>query len=417
MIVLSILGSVWANTPEFNGDLKQFFIAGLPYDHILMPPSSYGLAYADARAKVRWELTEKITFEGHHVVTAGTAPPSSQLFMELESLGVSLDDEDEGSLLMTGVGLSAPEAIELSWSPEEESDLFLQGRTDRLLLKGSFGTVDLVVGRQAISFGDSLFFTPMDLVQPFSVATIDSEYKPGIDAFRVDSYFGFSGQITALVAYAGSWDQEGLIALFNANTTVGIADLSLFYSSARGDHVVGTGVSTSIGAVGVHLEGTFTLPYDEDVNEEDSFVRAVVGFFWQPLEKSTLTGELYLQTLGAEDPNGYLELAQSERFARGELWLMGRSYGALSWGQEITPLVNGALAGFCNLEDGSFLLSPSLSISVSDNVQAALGGYAGFGERPEDIELAEIIAGEELALKSEFGFMPGMLFLQMRSYF
>ena len=53
----------------------------------------------------------------------------------------------------------------------------------RLYIKGSIGPVDLQIGRQPISFGNGFVFSPLDLVQPFSFATIDNEYKPGIDAF------------------------------------------------------------------------------------------------------------------------------------------------------------------------------------------------------------------------------------------
>ena len=415
MHLLLLLQTATAEQPTLNGDFKQFFIIGLPYDHIFMPQSNYGLAYADGRVKIKWDINDNITIEGHHVITAGTEPPVTQLTAELEALGLEIED-DGGGLLMTGVGLSAPEAVELSWSPEEDQSLFLQGRTDRLYIKGSFGNVDVVLGRQAISFGRSLFFAPMDLVQPFSVATIDSEYKPGIDSLRVDTYIGFASQVTALVAYAGDWNLEGMIGVLNASTTIGLTDLSFFYGSVRGDQVVGAGVSTSLGSVGFTLESTLTFPH-EDADEEDAFVRASLGALWKPFEKSTLTGEIYHQSLGAKDPDDYLKTAQSARFARGELWLMGRSYGALSWSQELTALTSANAAGFINIEDGSFMVSPSLSVSVSDNVQAAAGGYVGIGEQPDNIETEDLFMGASPTLKSEFGFVPTMLFLQLRSYF
>ena len=162
MLLALLLQTVAAEQPKLNGDFKQFFIVGLPYDHLFMPESNYGIAYADGRAKLKWDIGENITFEAHHVITAGTEQPVAQLTSELDALGI--ETEEEGGLLMTGVGLTAPEAVELSWSPEEAQSLFLQGRTDRLYLKGSFGNVDITLGRQAISFGRSFFFAPMDRI-------------------------------------------------------------------------------------------------------------------------------------------------------------------------------------------------------------------------------------------------------------
>ena len=62
------------------------------------------------------------------------------------------------------------------------------------------------------------------------------------------------------------------------------------------------------------------------------------------------------------------------------------------------------------------MLSPSLSISVSDNTLAAIGGFMGIGEKPEDIQLSDMM-GDSQILNSEFGFFPKMFFAQIRSYF
>ena len=120
----------------------------------------------------------------------------------------------------------APEAVELSWNGDEEADLFLQGRTDSCISKEVY-PVDLQIGRQPISFGNGFVFSPLDLVQPFSFATIDNEYKPGIDAIRLDGYIGMSTHITAVAAYAGDWDMDGMTYVLNGNTTIGWTDLSL----------------------------------------------------------------------------------------------------------------------------------------------------------------------------------------------
>ena len=40
---------------------------------------------------------------------------------------------------------------------------------------------NLRFGRQALSWGNGLFYAPMDLVNPFDPAAIDTEYKAGDD--------------------------------------------------------------------------------------------------------------------------------------------------------------------------------------------------------------------------------------------
>ena len=400
------------NSAQWNADIKTFFVTVHPYEHILMPPSDTAQAFADGRLKLDWTLSDAVSIEAHHVITAGTPQYQTQLQMELAQMGVEM--EGAASTMMTGVGLQAPEAVELSWRMED-TDLFLQGRTDRLFAQATVGQSTIRLGRQAISFGHGMVFNPMDLVQPFSIATIDNEYKAGIDALRVERYFGMTGQITGVVAYAGSWDVEGLTAVLNANGTFGWTDISLFGGMVRSDRVIGTGVASSIGAVGIHSDVTLTVP---ESDEEDSFVRLTTGAFWRPFDTSSVTMEYYYQSLGADSAEEYLDFAQSDRYARGELWVMGQHYLSLAWAQEITALSSGNIALIGNVVDASMLLSPSLSISVSDDVQLVAGGFVGVGSRPETTSVTEILINPDaLQVGSEFGMMPGSGFVQMRSYF
>ena len=400
---------------QLNADLKTFFVTVHPYDHILMPPSDTAQSFVDGRLKLDWTVNDSISIEAHHVITTGTPMYQSQLEMELEQMGVELGGG--ATTMMTGVGLQAPEAIDLSWRLDD-TDLFLQGRTDRLFAQATVGKNTLRLGRQAISFGHGMVFNPMDLVQPFSIATIDNEYKAGIDALRIERYFGMTGQITGVVAYSGSWDIEGMTAVLNASNTFGWTDVCIFTGLVRSDRVIGTGVATSIGAVGLHTDFTVTVPDPEAESVEDPFARVTAGAFWRPFTSSSVTAEYYYQSLGASDSNQYLTFAQSDRYARGELWVMGQHYASLAWAQEITPLSSGTVAFIANVVDQSALLSPSWTLSVSDEVQLVAGGYVGIGERPQATSLTEILLDSNgISIPSEFGMLPGSGFVQLRSYF
>jgi hypothetical protein len=54
-------------------------------------------------------------------------------------------------------------------------------RLDRLWLGYANDKTVLRIGRQAISWGNGLFFSPMDIVNPFDPTQIDTEYKAGDD--------------------------------------------------------------------------------------------------------------------------------------------------------------------------------------------------------------------------------------------
>jgi hypothetical protein len=393
-------GAALRDRVKLNGDIKSFFTATVPYESPLFPDDPTGQGVADLRLKLRVDATDDLRFEVHHAATALTATSAGALG------GTS-----------TGVGLQAPELVDLSWVATD-ADLTLRGRVDRLSARYTVGPATLTAGRQPVSFGAGLAFTPLDLVNPFTPAVIDQEYKPGVDALRADLYQGMSS-LTVVGAWAGDLSLRGTVLAAYGQTTVGVTDLGLFVGSVRGDAVVGTSVVSSVGAVGVHSDVALTLPEEGG----DPFVRGVAGSVWRPAADTTLTGELYLQTLGAADPADYLSVATDPRFGRGELWLFGRAYGALSVAQQLTPLISGSAALIANIEDGSAFVAPSLSWNASDNTVVAAGGFVGLGKRPTtvvgDVPLpdGQVLTTEVPQLQSEFGTYPAVAFLQVRTYF
>ena len=54
-------------------------------------------------------------------------------------------------------------------------------RLDRLSATWSSDKLVVRIGRQAITWGNGLVFSPMDIVNPFDPTAVDTEYKPGDD--------------------------------------------------------------------------------------------------------------------------------------------------------------------------------------------------------------------------------------------
>lgn len=430
-----------------------------------MPSKVAGQGIVDARLNLALDVGNVFSWQVAHAITAQLDANGAQDAQQakladalaggdlaaLTALGrlatiVGAEDADGFSALTTGsaggfntgVGLRAPEAFPLTWWVGDDplEDVRLQGRTDRFLFKFTPDQATITVGRQPITFGSGLFFTPMDLVNPFTPATIDSEYKPGVDAVRVDGFFGVSGQVSVVAAYTGKTyiyeaaadgepDQARVTAAAYGQGTVGVTDLALMYAFVRGDHVVGASVISSAGPVGLHGDVTVTVPR-EDL-DEDVFVRAVVGVDGRPTATTTLMGELYLQSFGSTSADGLFDVLGSERAARGEIWLSGLAYAGLSVSQEITPLIVANLAVIANLTEPSFFLTPAISWNVAANAEVGFGGFVGLGARPQGRELdlddlesrAPVDPSELLVItpRSEFGTYPASFFLQVRTYF
>lgn len=395
----------------FHADLKSFSLGMFPYDAPVLeaggawPSDPVGQAILDARGKFDPKIGDHWQFAIHHEVSA--------LIGDSIQLGA-------GS---TGVAGGAPELVGLSWSAAGSGNLAIHGRTDRLSARLDVGPIALTAGRQAVSFGTGTMFTPLDLVSPFFPATIDTEYKPGVDALRVDAYSGTSVHEQAVGAWVGDCaalttdanarcHQVGVGDLAAASwtqVTVGVTDVGVFVGEVHDDEVFGGTVATSAGPVALHSDVAITLPpghLDARTPTEDAFVRAVAGATALPTDKTSLSGEVYVQTNGARDPANYLIVAQGDRWQRGELWALGRVYAGVAVSQELRPTLSASVAVIANLEDPSALVVPGFSASVAQNVDLSAGAYLGVGKRPQGV-----------ALRSELGTVPTTGYLRIAAYF
>jgi hypothetical protein len=439
-VVIAVAIAAFAEPFEasVHGDVKTFFVVDGAYPWFGFSDDSapaldamglseaealdaYGLAAHPAaqgigagRLKLVVHRGDAVRLEAHWAIAAQNTVESSGL------AGAS-----------SGVARSAPELVRLTWRPDLGESVGLQHRIDRLVLSARVRSVDVAVGRQPVSFGSGRVFTPLDLVNPFHPATIDTEYKPGVDAVRVDGFVGVSGKVTAVAAYAGDAPvigaerREGpilddLVLAATGQGTVGVTDLGGFVGMVHGDPVVGVSVVSAAGPFGLHGDAALTVPGDED-----AYVRAVIGADERPTPKTTLTAEAYVQTFGATDPGEYLEALDDPRFQRGELWQLGQVYAMVGAAQEVTPIVAANLAIIGNLRDPSALVAAGVTWSVADEAVVAFGGYYGLGKRPDTVDFdlvdGELVGPSDAAVagsvNSEFGLYPAVGYVQVRTYF
>ncbi len=429
---------------DIAGDVKSFTFTAFPYEWTLQPDEdlqAFGLEPTPlmpedpmAQGALDGRLKAQLDVGEHFSLSAHARSAASYYSQALEAGAISLGADGGGY----------DQVVDLSWDPVDAPNYRVEGRVDRLAARISVPHLDITIGRQPVSFGSSWIFTPMDLVAPFSPTDIDTEYKPGVDAVRMDAYFGMAGNLTAVAAYAGDWSLEGTVLAVHGGGTLGITDLGAMAALNRAEPVFGVDVASSIGAVGIQGEVTYTWSEaratlsgsdeGDDSSVEDNFVRASLGANWVPLEDLSLMGELYWQSFGGADSSEYLSVYGSERFARGEVWAAGRYYAALTASYQITPLVGASAFAVVNLSDPSAMIGPSLSWSVAQNAELGVGAFFGAGERPHDVSLTmDDVSGvtdedeyeqllEDLLLErtdvgSEFGMIPTVAFAQIKLYF
>lgn len=129
------------------------------------------------------------------------------------------------------------------------SDAFL---LDRLALNWASPVGDLSAGRQAWGHGSARVFPVTDLVRPFSPASVDTEFKQGVDMVRWSRPISESFELEAL----GLRD-DGLGGLGRVRIVVPMADVSVVGGLLSDDPVAGAAFAGDLLGAGWYVEGLY----------------------------------------------------------------------------------------------------------------------------------------------------------------
>ena len=243
----------------------------------------------------------------------------------------------------------------------EDNNSALSHRLDRLYVEYAGANAVGRFGRQAISWGNGLVYTPMDFINPFDPSTIDKEYKTG-DDMLYGQYLQQSGN-DLQAAWVFRRDINGDVT--NDVDTIaakyhgfaGGKEYDLLLAEHFDDRIFGIGGITDVG--GAIWRGDITLT-DTQSDNVFSLVTSL-SYSWLGWEHN-FSGIIEYFYNGFGQTNGdYSPAALAsnpdlvERIIRGELFTLGRHYLVASAMVEMTPLWLLTPNIFLNASDGSFL--------------------------------------------------------------
>ncbi len=249
-------------------------------------------------------------------------------------------------------------------------------RLDRLSVGFTTDHTAWRFGRQAISWGNGMLFTPMDVFNPFDPAAVDKEYKTGDDMLYGQYLFnnGNDIQTTAIVRrnpLSGEVEKDQSSLAFKYHGFLGMNEFDLLAAEHYGDQILGLGGIANIGGAVWRGDITWTDTERESVL---SLVTSL-SYSWNWGGKN-ISGLLEYYYNGFGQSNGAYsssDLAQNpdlvKRLERGELFTLARNYLAASATVELTPLLMFIPNVFINLEDPSALAQLVASYSLKQEVQ------------------------------------------------
>jgi len=256
----------------------------------------------------------------------------------------------------------------------DNGDSVLLHRVDRLTLGYAGERLVLKLGRQALSWGNGLFYAPLDIVNPFDPATVDTEYKAGDDMAYAQLLMANGDDLQ--VAHVWRRDpQTGRIDADEATFAVkyhGLGDLSEYDALVArnfGATTLAIGGSRSIGGA---IWRTDFVVTDADDWTAEFVTNLSTSWQWGGRNVSGAL-EYYYNGFGQRGGRYSLDeiLSDSElasRLVRGQTFAVGRHYLAAGATIEMTPLWLLTPNLFANVDDPSALLQFVTQHSLGDNL-------------------------------------------------
>ncbi len=331
-------------------------------------------------------------------------------------------------------------AFDLNWDWLTDSRTSATLALDRAAATIRMPRADLTIGRQAISFGKTYFWNILDVFLPFDPEQFDRDYKPGVDAVRLDvslgiaSGFNFVAVAGPTVEAAGSAPRDkgftdaswfGSAVLARAFTNYRGWDLAVQGGKVFGGYHLGVGVVGELGPLESRLEfvrhfaddspplvapvvsdtGDVVQLFDGDLIEDSTSM--VVGTGHRFENSFTIEAEYFHNGAGDSDAT----LATVLRSSAGGLLNLTENLAGVSFSYELTPLVLATLGSIVALDDGSFQLLPTVNWSAGDELELLAGAVINSGNGG--------VSGvtPQSSIGSEFGVVPSLFFTELKYYF
>ena len=262
---------------------------------------------------------------------------------------------------------------------DQGSKSALVHRLDRLWVGYTSEKAVVRFGRQALSWGNGMFYAPMDLVNPFDPAAVDTEYKAGDDMLYLqylrDSGADIQGAYVIRRDYlSGDVDSDAATITTKYHGFRGEGEFDVLIARHYGDNVLGLGASHAIG--GANWSGDLVVTETDLDTIVQLSTNLSYSWNWGGKNMSGVV-EYHFNGFGQHSGNyDPLSLVGNPdlllRLGRGESFTIGRHYLAGSVLIEMTPLWSISPTLLMNASDPSGLLQLITNYSLSDNM-ALLG--------------------------------------------
>ena len=365
----------------------------------------------------------------------GYTGENNTLTADQQSLRLMLDDSLDNGEWSVHVKMARVHLSDIQFSDIHSSDLFrykelssywleendgnnsthLGYEIDRAVYKQRFKNTTLAIGRQPIDWGSGRFWQPLNVFGSFAPTDLDTDFKPGIDAARLDWFPSDFSSLTAVYAFSpndnSTVDNNSSAALHYRRQVGEQSELKLLTGGIIGNTVFGASFESAWKGMGWRVEATH---YHSKDNINSVFM--VAGVDYQFENGTLLTAEWYNNSRGANDITtlANTNILTDPLITYGLQQHLSQNVIGVSLNKDITPLLNaGYILLASPLKDIDGTLNTSLlhqlnirySVSNESDLLFSLQFPSGRGKNNTD------------QIQSEFGHIPTSMTVRLRFYF
>jgi len=333
------------------------------------------------RLKNRTFLNDTVSFSIHYLASSAwgdTIRTVSRINKLLEGTPFSTRFQSPGLDDRTSL-------MDLTSTLSDQNAQQLSHGLDRLLVEYSPEWGTIILGRQAVTWGNGMLFNPMDLFNPFSPSDIERDYKKGDDMVYFRTGAGALGELQILYVPRRNyetldvdWDNSSLGGKLHLFTQTVEFDFMAAYH--RSDSVIGVGSTGSLKGAAWRMDAVYTQ--SGGTKDEDFLsVTANMDYSWIWMGKNFYGFlEYFYSGVGSDDYTRiFTDPDIYERMAAGDIFTMGKHYVSGHINLELHPLVNACLTVINNVQDPSGLVQPRIIWNITNAMDITIGGGLCYG--------------------------------------
>ncbi|HCT30368.1 MAG TPA: hypothetical protein DIW31_06465 [Bacteroidales bacterium] len=267
---------------------------------------------------------------------------------------------------------------------------------DRLNLLFNINKWQITVGRQRVNWGIDLIWNPNDIFNTYSYFNFEYAERPGADAVSVKYYTNATSFVEAVYQMDKTFDQSSIGGLYRFNTHE--YDIQFLGGKMKTDFVVGLGWSGNVGKAAFRGETSYFRDYKEFSDSVGVLVSSI-SMDYSFSNTLYLQGGFLFNSSGATKDVAAVDLfsqqvASPKTLSKGKYNLFAQATG------QLTPLVSPGIAIMFNPSDKSTFISPSVTLSVTENFDFSAVGILFLGK--ENTEYQNI--GQLVYIKFKWNF-------------